>query len=159
MPGATIQALNPMDNRDDLPGHPVLNPDGIEIRLPSWAFPKLRSLGLLRHNATAHRSQITDQVYVRLMEVRTPPQSAQAINYEIRMNGGGRPHDSGIPNSLANLLGKDCSGPKLVICHCRNCSGLKQPIIYKPKRERNKRGGYAGAPKVTVFHGERRYSA
>lgn len=82
-------------------GHPLMTPEGQEIRVPKSAFASLRRLGMLERN----RAQLKPSIYEFL-----DPQ-----------------YDS-LTEGLRHLLGTDLSGPKWVICHCGDCRN-KQPYI------------------------------
>lgn len=80
-------------------GHPVLAPDGCEIRLPDRAFTKLSLMGLLVKNRNRGMKQITEQVY----EFMEP-------DYVSLMEG------------LRAMLGPDVSGVTTwLYCGCRPC--------------------------------------
>jgi hypothetical protein len=75
-------------------GHPLITPDGQEIRVPLFAFGTLRKLGLLQNN----KNRLSPIVYNFL-----DPQ-----------------YDS-ITEGLRYLLGADMQGPKWLVCHCEEC--------------------------------------
>ena len=75
-------------------GHPLKTPEGIEIRVPSWAFTSLRRLGLLVEN----KAQLSPMIYQML-----EPQ------FDCLMDG------------LSRMLGRDCSGPEWCLCGCDQC--------------------------------------
>lgn len=75
-------------------GHPLITPEGAEIRVPANAFPRLRRLGLLQRG----RAILVPQVYEWL-----DPQ------YDTLTDG------------LRHLLGSDLSGPAWLVCNCREC--------------------------------------
>ena len=75
-------------------GHPLVTPDGQTIRVPAFAFRKLRQLGALLGNSN-----------------RLSPKIYQLI----------RPEFDCITKDLGRLLGKDLSGPSWVLCGCRSC--------------------------------------
>jgi hypothetical protein len=77
-------------------GHPLLTPDGREIRVPLSAFGTLRKLGVLQKN----KNRLNDRIYELI-----DPQ-----------------YDS-ITEGLRHLLGDDLSGPKWCSCGCRECQG------------------------------------
>jgi hypothetical protein len=77
-------------------GHALLTPTGQEIRLPAFAFPKLRRLGLLQRGHTMPRLRHTAYQWM--------------INeYDCVTDG------------LRQLLGPDLSGPAWCVCHCKDC--------------------------------------
>jgi len=105
-------------------GHPILTPDGSEIRIPNHAFLKIRRLGALGKNRENGLPQITDQIYLFL-----------------------NPEFDSLSNGLRQLLGSDCSGPQEVLCNCKECRELKEldqkePPPPRPTRE-NKFQPYA----------------
>ena len=77
-------------------GHPLLTPDGREIRVPLKAFGTLRKLGLLMGN----KNRLSERIY-------------DYIETE---------YDS-ITEGLRLLLGDDLSGPRWCACDCRECQG------------------------------------
>ena len=75
-------------------GHPLITPEGKEIRVPAFAFRKLRQLGALLGNSN-----------------RLSPRIYQLI----------RPEFDCISEGLGRLLGEDLSGPSWVLCTCKDC--------------------------------------
>jgi hypothetical protein len=75
-------------------GHPLITPDGQTIRVPAFAFAKLRQLGALLGNSN-----------------RLSPEIYQLI----------RPEFDCISEGLGRLLGQDLSGPSWVNCTCKDC--------------------------------------
>ncbi len=75
-------------------GHPLVTPDGQTIRVPAFAFQKLRQLGALLGNS----NRLTPKIY-------------QLI----------RPEFDCITEGLGRLLGADLSGPSWVLCTCKDC--------------------------------------
>jgi hypothetical protein len=75
-------------------GHPLITPEGQTIRVPAFAFRKLRQLGALLGNSN-----------------RLSPKIHQLI----------RPEFDCISEGLGRLLGKDLSGPSWVLCTCKDC--------------------------------------
>jgi hypothetical protein len=75
-------------------GHPLVTPDGQTIRVPAFAFRKLRQLGALLGNSN-----------------RLSPKIHQLVRpeFDCISEGPGRP------------LGKDLSGPSWVLCTRKNC--------------------------------------
>jgi hypothetical protein len=83
-------------------GHPLVTPDGQTIRVPAFAFRKLRQLGALLGNSN-----------------RLSPKIYQLI----------RPEFDCISEGLGRLLGEDLSGPSWVLCTCKDCqAGRKNRI-------------------------------
>ena len=80
------------------PGHPILNPEGEEIRLPAFAFKMLRRLGVISRDPESGRLQIKREVYDFL-----------------------RPEFESLTDGLRQILGDDCSGPKKSFCDCSTC--------------------------------------
>ena len=78
-------------------GHPVLNPDGLTIRIPAAAFAKLRILGLLERAPGVKLLRISDRVFHYLEP------------------------DFDFLLGLRKLLGPDVDGPEWVQCRCRQC--------------------------------------
>lgn len=102
-------------------GHALLAPDGIEIRLPQFAFPKLRRLGLLERNRNVGLYQISDAIYAFM-----------GFEYDSLMDG------------LRQLLGVDIRGPEWLQCGCRQChrrdeDADKTPISKEFQRKPNRR--------------------
>ena len=95
---------NPIETSVDLAearlewGHPLLTPDGEQIRLPQSAFAKLRRLGLLEKNRLHGLQQISERVFMLMHS-----------DYDGLMDG------------LRQLLGHDLSGAAWVLCGCRDC--------------------------------------
>ena len=79
-------------------GHPLICPDGQEIRVPSFVYPKLRQLGLL----DGKKGRLSSSIYELL-----DPQ------YDCICEG------------LRHLLGVDLTGPKWLICNCEECKNQK----------------------------------
>ena len=75
-------------------GHPLITPDGQTIRVPAFAFAKLRQLGALLGNSNL----LSPKIY-------------QLIQPELDC----------ISEGLGRLLGKDLSGPSWVLCTCKDC--------------------------------------
>lgn len=83
-------------------GHPILTPEGVEIRLPDVAFTKLAMLGLLRRDHASGLKRIRPMIY-----------ELMAGDYGCLM---------GILKSILGFdaLG-DLTGPKTLECRCRTC--------------------------------------
>lgn len=77
-------------------GHPLLTPDGREIRVPLSAFGTLRKLGALERNK--------NRLSARIYELIDPQ------------------YDS-VTEGLRHLLGEDLAGPRWCACSCRECQG------------------------------------
>ncbi len=75
-------------------GHPLVTPDGQTIRVPAFAFAKLRQLGALLGNSN-----------------RLSPRIYQLI----------QPEFACISEGLGRLLGEDLGGPSWVLCTCKDC--------------------------------------
>jgi hypothetical protein len=75
-------------------GHPLITPDDQTIRVPAFAFRKLRQLGALLGNSN-----------------RLSPKIYQLVRPEFDCLGEG----------LGRLLGEDLSGPAWVLCTCKDC--------------------------------------
>jgi hypothetical protein len=89
----------------------VLNPSGMEIRIPYWAYRRLKKLHLLERDLDSGRRRISPDVY-GLMEIWEAPEfnpdrgvSALALN-----SSAIRPRGEGRANSFLQALGRDCSG-------------------------------------------------
>ncbi len=82
-------------------GHPLMTPEGKEIRVPKDAFECLRKLGVLERN----RAILKPLIYELL-----DPQ------YDDLLMGLGR------------LLGRDLHGPLWCICRCRECQGREADL-------------------------------
>jgi len=89
----------------------VLNPFGVEIDLPFWAFKRLKTLHLLERDRQSGKHRISEHVF-GLMELWEEP--------EFRPNRGlralppglcpARPKQGGHANPFLKALGRDCSG-------------------------------------------------
>lgn len=79
-------------------GHPLICPDGQEIRVPSFAYPKLRQLGLL----DGKKGRLSPLVYEFL-----------------------DPQYDCICESLRHLLGMDLTGPNWLVCECEGCKAKR----------------------------------
>ncbi len=80
------------------PGHPILNPEGKEIKLPAFAFKMLRKLHVISRDPESGRLQIKREIYDFL-----------------------RPEFESLIDGLRQILGDDCSGPKIPFCDCSTC--------------------------------------
>jgi hypothetical protein len=75
-------------------GHPLVTPDGQTIRVPGFAFRKLRQLGALMGNS----NRLSPRIYALV-----------------------RPEFDCISEGLGRVLGEDLSGPSWVDCACADC--------------------------------------
>jgi hypothetical protein len=75
-------------------GHPLITPEGSTIRVPAFAFRKLRQLGALLGNS----NRLSPRIYVLV-----------------------RPEFDCLSDGLGRLLGEDLSGPSWVLCTCKDC--------------------------------------
>ena len=90
-------------------GHPLLSPEGVEIRLPQWAFTWLGGMGLLTKNRESGLRQILPLVHA-FME----------------------PECDGLMGGLRQLLGVNMEGPKWLICECRQCQRREEEADKTP---------------------------
>lgn len=79
-------------------GHPLHTPDGREIRVPSSAFGQLRRIGALMGNS----NKLSPIIY----EFMDPQYDALAPG-------------------LRQMLGRDLSGPKWLVCNCEQCKARR----------------------------------
>jgi len=86
-------------------GHALETPDGRVIRLPLWAFPKLRQLGLLEKN----RAKLLDATWLFLNRKFDP-----------------------LMEGLRNVLGPDLSGPAWLVCKCTECQRGRSDVDDTP---------------------------
>jgi hypothetical protein len=82
-------------------GHALITPDGKTIRVPAFAFRKLRQLGTLMGNS----NHLSPKIY-------------QLIRSEFDC----------ISEGLGLLLGEDLSGPSWVLCTCKDCQQRKAEL-------------------------------
>jgi hypothetical protein len=89
----------------------VLNPSGMEIRIPYWAYRRLKKLHLLERDLDSGMRRISPDVY-GLMEIWEAPEfnpdrgvSALPLDFSPI-----RPRREGCANSFLRALGRDCSG-------------------------------------------------
>jgi len=75
-------------------GHSLITPEGREIRVPAFAFRKLRQLGALMGNSN-----------------RLSPRTYEFV----------RPEFNCISEGIGRVLGEDLSGPAWVLCTCKDC--------------------------------------
>lgn len=79
-------------------GHPLLTPDGREIRVPSSTFGQLRRIGALMGNS----NKLSSVIY----EFLDPQYDSLALG-------------------LRQLLGRDLTGPKWLVCNCEQCKSRR----------------------------------
>ena len=89
----------------------LMNPFGVEIDLPFWAFKRLRELHLLERDRRTGRRRICEDVF-GLMEIWEEPEfradcALRALPPGYRPN---RPKHRGFSNPFLKALGRDCSG-------------------------------------------------
>jgi len=89
----------------------VLNPSGVEIDLPFWAFKRLKRLHLLERDPQTGRHRICARVFA-LMEIWEeaefrPERPLRALPPGCRPF---RPQHKGHANPFLKALGRDCSG-------------------------------------------------
>lgn len=77
-------------------GHPLITPEGHEIRVPLSVFPLLRQLGVLKGNT----ARLSSAIYGLL-----------------------DPNYDSITNGLRHLLGGNLTGPEWCACRCPECTG------------------------------------
>ncbi len=89
----------------------VLNPWGVEIALPFWAFKRLKKLHLLERDRKTGKRRICARVF-GLMEIWEAPEFRP--DRPIRALSPGsrptRPKHRGYANPFLKALGRDCSG-------------------------------------------------
>lgn len=107
-------------------GHDIRNPEGLKIRLPAMAFPKLRRLGLLvRHPSGLF--QISDRIYAFF-----------------------DPDCDSLTEGLRQILGYNCEGPEWLVCQCRQCrrrhDKLDRDALTFVRTQDAKRTGFRPAP-------------
>ena len=87
-------------------GHPLITPEGTEIRVPKFAYAKLERLGLLigRRNV-----QLSPMIYGFL-----------------------QPEHDCITDGLRHLLGKDLTGPEWLVCNCMECQQKQADLDHTP---------------------------
>ena len=89
----------------------VLNPSGVEIHLPFWAFRRLKKLHLLERDRETGKRRICARVY-GLMEIWERPEFTPSRTLRA-LPPGCRPvcrKHSGHANPFLKALGRDCSG-------------------------------------------------
>ena len=75
-------------------GHPLITPEGVTIRVPAFAFRRLRRLGALMGNS----NRLSPRIYELV-----------------------RPEFDCISEGLGRLLGENLTGPSWVFCTCKDC--------------------------------------
>ena len=78
-------------------GHALLSPEGETIRVPAFAFRRLRELGALLGNS----NRLSPRIYALV-----------------------RPEFDCLSEGLGHLLGEDLSGPSWVLCTCKDCQRM-----------------------------------
>jgi hypothetical protein len=87
-------------------GHALLDPNEQEIRLPYYAFQKLRRMGLLLKNRNRGLHQLSPLVYEFM-----------------------RPEYEGLMDGLRRILGWDLSGPLGLECRCMECKRQRSEVL------------------------------
>jgi hypothetical protein len=89
----------------------VLNPSGVEIDLPFWAFKRLKKLHLLERDKETGKQRICARVF-GLMEIWEAPEFKPDRRLRALPTGGRptRPKHKAHSNSFLKALGRDCSG-------------------------------------------------
>ncbi len=90
-------------------GHPLLTPDGDEIRVPYSVFGPLRKLGLLsrNHDHHLHLYQLSPMIWEFL-----------------------EPDYASLIGSVRRILGKNLSGPTTWLeCHCLTCKRERSEVL------------------------------
>jgi hypothetical protein len=105
---------------DSLPGHEVINPEGRIIRVPSFVMAQLRIMGLLKRSKERHLQRIDGKIYFFMDQPKflatTQPQRLRGFDPRKMASS---PAKNKV--SLLAILGRDCSGPQVVFCSCKNC--------------------------------------
>jgi hypothetical protein len=89
----------------------VLNPWGVEIQLPFWAYKRLKKLHLLERDRETGKHRICARVF-GLMEIWEEPEFRPDRWFRTKDHNcpPTRPKDSGYSNLFLKALGRDCSG-------------------------------------------------
>jgi hypothetical protein len=89
----------------------VINPNGVEIDLPFWAFKRLKKLHLLERDHNTGMSRISPRIF-GLMPLWEGPDFRADRNYRAFDPGYQRAisKDSGYASAFLKALGRDCSG-------------------------------------------------
>ena len=89
----------------------ILNPLGVEIHLPFWAFKRLKKLRLLERDRETGKRRICTRVFA-LMEIWEEPEFRPDRPFQALLSGclNTRPKRRGCSNPFLKALGRDCSG-------------------------------------------------
>jgi len=87
-------------------GHPIVTPDGREIRVPHWAMQELRKANFLVGNT----AELKAVIYGAL----------------------GKLQNNLISEDLSRVLGPDLSGPATVECYCGSCQKAHSDVDDTP---------------------------
>jgi hypothetical protein len=89
----------------------VLNPCGMEIRIPYWAYRRLKKLHLLERDIDSGKRRISPDVF-GLMEIWEAPEfnPDRGLNALPMDLSAVRPRREGRVNPFLRALGRDCSG-------------------------------------------------
>ena len=89
----------------------VINPYGVEIDLPFWAFKRLKKLRLLERDRESGRRRISERIF-GLMPLWEGPDFRSDRSYRAFDPGYQRAcsKDSGYAGAFLKALGRDCSG-------------------------------------------------
>ena len=89
----------------------VINPNGVEIDLPFWAFRRLKKLHLLERDRKSGMRRISPRIF-GLMHLWEGPDFRADRNYRAFDPGYQRAcsKDSGYASAFLKALGSDCSG-------------------------------------------------
>ncbi len=89
----------------------VLNPFGVEIDIPFWAFKRLKKLHLLERDKETGKRRICARVF-GLMEIWEEPEFRPGRRLRALPPGSrpARPKHMGHSNPFLKVLGRDCSG-------------------------------------------------
>lgn len=101
-------SLHTAEPRSLLWGHPLLTPEGAEIRVPN-IFTELKRMGLIRRNRERG-------IYQLLPLIDTFMDS----QYD------------GIMGALRRVLGRELEGPEWVKCRCKECRGQNDKSVSLP---------------------------
>lgn len=88
----------------------VLNPSGVEIRLPFWAFRRLKKLHLLERDRETGKRRICEQVF-ELIELWEGPEFRPCRSLRASLpRGPDHDKNKNHGNPFLKVLGRDCSG-------------------------------------------------
>jgi hypothetical protein len=89
----------------------ILNPLGLEIELPFWAFKRLKNLHLLERDKKTGKRRICARVF-GLMEIWEEPEFRPGRSIKAFDPGSwlARPKNKGYSNPFLKALGRDCTG-------------------------------------------------